>query len=105
MLPYFRDLRDNLNRIEETAIGYHDRLLLAFDIFLNKAQFEANEGIKFLTALTAVTLPAVMVGGWYGMNFEHMPELKSPHGYLYACVLTVVLTLVMVFYLKKKKWF
>ena len=105
MLPYFRDLRDNLNRIEETAIGYHDRLLLAFDIFLNKAQFEANEGIKFLTALTAVTLPAVMVGGWYGMNFEPMPELKSPHGYLYACVLTVVLTLVMVFYLKKKKWF
>ncbi len=105
MLPYFRDLRDNLARIEDTAIGYHDRLLLAFDIFLNKAQFEANEGIKFLTALTAVTLPAVLVGGWYGMNFEHMPELKSPHGYLYACMLTLVSTIAMVFYLKKKKWF
>jgi magnesium transporter len=105
MLPYFRDLRDNLARIEDTAIGYHDRLLLAFDIFLNKAQFEANEGIKFLTALTAVTLPAVLVGGWYGMNFEHMPELKSPHGYLYACMLTLVSTIAMVIYLKKKKWF
>jgi magnesium transporter len=105
MLPYFRDLRDNLARIEDTAVGYHDRLLLAFDIFLNKAQFEANEGIKFLTALTAVTLPAVLIGGWYGMNFEHMPELKSPHGYLYACTLTLVSTLAMVFYLKKRKWF
>ncbi|MCX6956592.1 MAG: magnesium/cobalt transporter CorA [Verrucomicrobia bacterium] len=105
MLPYFRDLRDNLARIEDTAIGYHDRLLLAFDIFLNKAQFEANEGIKFLTALTAVTLPAVLVGGWYGMNFEHMPELKSPHGYLYAVLLTFVSTILMVIYLKKKKWF
>lgn len=105
MLPYFRDLRDNLARIEDTAVGYHDRLLLAFDIFLNKAQFEANEGIKFLTALTAVTLPAVLVGGWYGMNFDHMPELKSPHGYLYACTLTLVSTLAMVFYLKKRKWF
>jgi magnesium transporter len=105
MLPYFRDLRDNLSRIEETAVGYHDRLLLAFDIFLNKAQFEANEGIKFLTALTAVTLPAVLIGGWYGMNFEHMPELKSPHGYLYACTLTLVSTVAMVIYLKKKKWF
>ena len=105
MLPYFRDLRDNLARIEDTAIGYHDRLLLAFDIFLNKAQFEANEGIKFLTALTAVTLPAVLVGGWYGMNFDHMPELKSPHGYLYACTLTFVSTVGMVIYLKKRKWF
>jgi magnesium transporter len=105
MLPYFRDLRDKLTRIEDTAIGYHDRLLLAFDIFLNKAQFEANEGIKFLTALTAVTLPAVLVGGWYGMNFEHMPELKWEHGYTYAWALTFVTTLIMVIYLKKKKWF
>src|SRR4051812_13228204 len=105
MLPYFRDTRDKLARIEDTAIGYHDRLMLSFDIFLNKAQFEANEGIKFLTALTAVTLPAVLVGGWYGMNFEHMPELKSPHGYFFASALTLVSTLVMAVYLKKKRWF
>jgi magnesium transporter len=105
MLPYFRDLRDNLVRLDATAGGYHERLMMAFDIFLNKAAFEANEGIKFLTALTAVTLPAVMVGGWYGMNFDHMPELRSPHGYYFACILTIVTTALMVIYLKKKKWF
>jgi magnesium transporter len=105
LLPYFRDLRDNLNRLDDTASSYHERLMMAFDIYLNKAAFEANEGIKFLTALTAVTLPAVLVAGWYGMNFEHMPELKSAHGYLYACLLTLVSTIAMVFYLKKKKWF
>lgn len=105
LLPYFRDLRDNLVRLEDTSAGYHERLLMAFDIYLNKAAFEANEGIKFLTALTAVTLPAVLVGGWYGMNFEHMPELRSPHGYLYACALTLLSTIGMVIYLKKKRWF
>jgi magnesium transporter len=105
LLPYYRDLRDNLARMEETITGYHERLMMAFDIHLNKAAFEANEGIKFLTALTAVTLPAVLVGGWYGMNFEHMPELRSPHGYLYACLLTLVATVLMGIYLKKKKWF
>jgi magnesium transporter len=105
LLPYYRDLRDNLARLEDTATGYHERLLLAFDIYLNKAGFEANEGIKFLTALTAITLPAVLVGGWYGMNFEHMPELKWEHGYVYAWVVTVVTTLLMAIYLKKKKWF
>jgi magnesium transporter len=105
LLPYYRDLRDHLARLEETVTGYHERLMLAFDIHLNKAAFEANEGIKFLTALTAVTLPAVMVGGWYGMNFEHMPELRSPHGYLFASIFTLISTVVMAIYLKKKKWF
>src|SRR6185295_5086785 len=105
MLPYFRDLRDNLARLDAIGASYHERLMMAFDIFLNKAAFEANEGIKFLTALTAVTLPTVLVGGWYGMNFEHMPELRSPHGYLWACSLTLVSTIAMVIYLKRKKWF
>jgi len=105
MLPYFRDLRDNLARLEDMAGSYHERLMMAFDIYLNKAAFEANEGIKFLTALTAVTLPAMLVGGWYGMNFDHMPELRSPHGYTYAITLTLVTTLLMVIYIKKRKWF
>ena len=105
LLPYFRDLRDNLTRLEETVTGYHERLMMAFDIYLNKAAGEANEGIKFLTALTAITLPVMVIGTWYGMNFEFMHELQSPHGYLYALGVTLVSTVLMAIYLKKKKWF
>jgi magnesium transporter len=103
LLPYFRDLRDNLVRLEETAAGYHERLLMAFDIYLNKAAFEANEGIKFLTAITAVTIPVMVIGTWYGMNFANMPELA--HGYWYFAGLTAISTLLMFLYLKRKKWF
>jgi magnesium transporter len=103
LLPYFRDLRDNLARLEDTAASYHERLLMAFDIYLNKAAFEANEGIKFLTAITAVTIPVMVVGTWYGMNFETIPELKT--GYPWALVVTIVGTILMVIYLKKKRWF
>ena len=103
LLPYFRDLRDNLARLEDTAAGYHERLMMAFDIYLNKAAFEANEGIKFLTAITAVTIPVMVVGTWFGMNFEAMPELK--HGYPWAMAFTLVTTILMVIYLRKKRWF
>ncbi len=103
LLPYFRDLRDNLARLEETAASYHERLMMAFDIYLNKAAFEANEGIKFLTALTAITIPVMVIGTWYGMNFEKMPELAR--GYPFAVGLTLVTTALMFVYLKKKKWF
>ena len=103
LLPYFRDLRDNLARLDDTAISYHERLMMAFDIYLNKAAFEANEGIKFLTAITAVTIPIMVIGTWYGMNFESMPELKN--GYPLALGATAVTPLLMVIYLKRKRWF
>jgi magnesium transporter len=103
LLPYFRDLRDNLVRLEDSAAGYHERLLMAFDIYLNKASFEANEGIKFLTAITAITIPVMAIGTWYGMNFEHMPELAQ--GYPWVIGITVVATLLMFLYLRRKKWF
>jgi magnesium transporter len=103
LLPYFRDLRDNLTRLEDTVAGYHERLLMAFDIYLNKAAFEANEGIKFLTAITAVTIPVMVIGTWFGMNFRTMPELEN--GYPWALGTTVVTTALMVVYLRMKKWF
>jgi magnesium transporter len=105
LLPYYRDLRDNLARLDETVISYHERLMLAFDIYLNKAAIEANEGIKFLTALTAITLPVMVIGTWYGMNFEGMPELHSKHGYLTALGVMLFFTVLTWIYLKRKKWF
>jgi magnesium transporter len=103
LLPYFRDLRDHLVRLEETGASYQERLMMAFDIYLNKAGIEANEGIKFLTAITAVTIPVMAIGTWYGMNFQNMPELA--HGYWWALGSTIATTILMVIYLRKKKWF
>jgi len=92
MLPYFRDLRDNLVRIEETATTHADQLLISFDLHLSRSDFEANEGIKVLTALTAVSLPATIIGSWYGMNFHNMPELEAPYAYPAIDALTALLT-------------
>ncbi len=92
MLPYYRDLRDNLVRIEETAVTLADQLLISFDLHLSRSDFEANQGIKVLTALTAVSLPATIIGTWYGMNFAHMPELEHPLGYPGVVVVTLLLT-------------
>jgi len=103
-LPYYRDLRDNLIRIDETAAGYADQLLISFDLYLNKSSFQANEGIKVLTALTAIALPATIIGTWYGMNFKHMPELRSPYGYPVCVGITLVFTFLMWIWCKRRKW-
>jgi magnesium transporter len=46
----------------------------------------------------------MVIGTWYGMNFEHMPELKSPLGYLVAAGATAITTLLIWIYLKKRRW-
>lgn len=104
MLPYFRDLRDNLIRIDETAASFADQLLISFDLYLNKNSFQANEGIKALTALTAISLPATIIGTWYGMNFQHMPELTSPYGYPVIIAITAGFTFMMWRWCKRKRW-
>jgi magnesium transporter len=104
MLPYFRDLRDNLVRINERAITFSDQLLIVFDLFLSKSGFQANEGIKVLTALTAITLPAMVIGTWFGMNFKHMPELQTHFGYPVVFALTVGVSGLMYWWCKKRRW-
>ncbi len=104
MLPYFRDLRDNLIRIDETAASFADRLLISFELFLNKSGFQANEGIKALTALTAISLPASIISSWYGMNFTSIPELRSPYAYPVVAAITLSLTFVMWRWCKRRRW-
>jgi magnesium transporter len=104
MLPYFRDLRDNLLRIEATAASFADQLLVCFDLHLNKSAIETNEGIKVLTALTAITLPPIVIGTWYGMNFKHMPEIYSPWGYPAVFVLMLASTGAMFAWCRRRGW-
>ena len=57
-----------------------------------------------LTALTAIALPATIIGTWYGMNFEHMPELAAPYGYPICVGVTLALTVLMWIWCRRKKW-
>ena len=105
MLPYFRDLHDALVRTEEIASSHADQLLLSFDVYMNKVANQTNESIKVLTALTALTIPPMLIGSWYGMNFDGMPELHSAHGYWVVCFATILSMVAVGAWLKWKNWF
>jgi len=104
MLPYFRDLQSNLQRIDATAASLSDQLYLTLDVFLNKASYETNEIIKVLTLLTAITTPTVLIGTWYGMNFQDMPELHLPYAYPVASAVTILCTVLLIVWLRKRHW-
>ena len=104
ILPYLRDVGDDLNRIETQAAAWAEQLILSFRIYLNKSGYEANQGIKVITGITALTLPPLLVGGWFGMNFERMSELHSSLGYPLAVAVTLASMAGMLLFMRKKRW-
>lgn len=104
IVPYLRDLSEDLSRIEHQASSWADQLILSFRVYLNKSSYEASEGIRVITALTALTIPPLLIGGWFGMNFSRMIELEPVFAYPLAMLLTLSCTLGMFLMMRKKRW-
>ena len=54
------------------------------EAYLSAVSNRLNETMKRLTVVGAVLSTLMVITGVYGMNFEHMPELKWRYGYLFA---------------------
>jgi magnesium transporter len=77
----------------------------ASNFFFSSQSHKMNEIMKTLTIVSAIFIPLTFIVGVYGMNFEHMPELKYQNGYYTVIGVMVVIGIIMVFYFKKRKWF
>jgi magnesium transporter len=83
-LIYFRDVYDHMFRIGETIDVVRDQMTGTMDAYLSVIANRTNEIMKVLTIFSAIMLPLTLIAGIYGMNFDHMPELKWLHGYPFA---------------------
>jgi magnesium transporter len=101
---FLRDLHDHSTRIIDTVETYRDVMSGMMDIYLSNNANKMNEVMKVLTIISTIFIPVTFIAGVYGMNFEFMPELKSPFGY--AAVWVVMLTVMggLALYFKRKKW-
>ena len=50
-----------------------------------------------------VSIPT-MIAGIYGMNFEHMPELKWLHGYPLSLLIMVAIDTILWFRFRRIGW-
>jgi magnesium transporter len=104
VLPFFRDVHDHLQRISDLAEGYRDLVAGLFDIHFAVISNRTNDVMKTLAVLSAIILPLSLIAGIYGMNFENMPELKSPFGYYATLGVMLLLTVILLFYFWRRGW-
>jgi magnesium transporter len=78
---YFRDVYDHLVRINSTLDTLRDTIGTAIQVNLSMVTIEESETTKQLAAWAGIFAVATAFAGIWGMNFEHMPELKWEYGY------------------------
>jgi len=63
-----------------------------------------SEVTKRLAAYAALVAVPTMIAGIYGMNFEHMPELKWTYGYPFTIGLMVAIDAWLWVKFRKSGW-
>jgi len=79
--PYFRDVMDHAARVSKSTDDLRGMLSDAMQVNVALMSLRQNEVVKTLASWAAILAVPTMVFSMYGMNFEFMPELKSPWGY------------------------
>lgn len=103
-----KDLLDTLSRDVDSIINFSQfissEIARTLDASLGMIAIEQNNIIKIFSLVTIFFLPPTLIASIYGMNFEVMPELKSPYGYPIALFLMLLSIIIPYKYFKKKKW-
>lgn len=79
--PFFRDIWDHVQRAEYRLVGLRD--IAASVIETNGMLEQQRQGMitRQLAAWAAILAVPTAIAGIYGMNFDHMPELRWAFGY------------------------
>lgn len=102
--PFYRDVHDHLTRVVDLAESYRDLISGSLEAYLSVVSNRLNEIMKVLTIFSAIMLPLTFIAGVYGMNFDHMPELRSRYGYYATLAVMLLVAIAMLFFFWRRGW-
>jgi magnesium transporter len=104
LAEYFRDVYDHLVRINQSIEAARETVNTAIQVALAMVNMGHGEVTKRLAAYAALVAVPTMVAGVYGMNFEHMPELRWGIGYPLSIAVMVTIDVFLFFRFRKAGW-
>jgi magnesium transporter len=102
--PYFRDVHDHLLRVNGQLDQFRDLLSTALGANLTQVSVRQSEDMRRITAWVAILAVPTAVAGIYGMNFDHMPELRWEYGYPAVLVAISLVCLFLYVRFRKAGW-
>lgn len=100
----FGDVYDKLLRAGDALETARELIGGVRDYVQTKVANDQNEVMKRLTAGASILLVPTFIVGLYGQNFRDIPELHWGFGYVYSWALIIFVTLVQLWYFRRKGW-
>ena len=101
---YYRDVYDHTIRITESVDTTRDLLAGVLETYLSQTSNRMNKVMKQLSIVATIALPLIVVGGIYGMNFQHLPLTDHPWGFWIAIASMVGVSAIVVGWLHRNRW-
>jgi magnesium transporter len=102
--PYLRDCYDHAVQIIDLVETGRELGASLMEMQISMASHRMNEIMKVLTIITTIFIPLSFIAGIYGMNFDHMPELRWRYGYPAMLVVMSIIAACMVYWFWRRGW-
>ena len=97
------DVNIEMQQARETTAIYSDILKSTMDTYANVINNNMNKVMRLLTSLNMIVMLPTLVSSLYGMNLINGME-KWALGFPIALVISILATVVSLFYFRKKQW-
>ena len=102
--PYFRDVLDHVARTADIIDTLREMVAAAMNVNLSLVTVAQGEIVKRLAGWAALLAAPTLIASWYGMNFEHMPELHGRWSYGVLIGVVAAVCVLLYRYLRKVGW-
>lgn len=103
-IKMFDMFSDKMERLADETQLLREYAMQVQDVYQAEIEIRQNDVMKVLTIVTTIFLPLTLIAGWYGMNFEYMPELKYKYSYIIVALTSVLIVFASLWYFKKKRF-
>ncbi|HEU0102648.1 MAG TPA: magnesium and cobalt transport protein CorA [Mycobacteriales bacterium] len=101
---YFRDVHDHVLRATDVVSGMDELLGNVLSSNLAQVSMRQNEDMRRISAWVAIAAVDTLIAGIYGMNFDHMPELRWALGYPAVLLLMLTFSVSLFLGFKRNDW-
>ena len=101
---HLRDVYDHVVRVNEATDTMREMLTAAMSVNLALVTVGQGEIVKRLAGWAALLAAPTLIASWYGMNFEHMPELAGRYSYWILMGITATICGGLFWLLRRARW-
>ena len=101
---FLRDCHDHCTQVADVLETFRETAGALLSTYLSALGNKQNEVMRILTIMSSIFIPLTFLAGIYGMNFESMPELKSPIAYPILLFVMACTVIAMLIYFKRLGW-